>query len=274
MTRGVLAAVVAAAALSAQAPAGPDGPPARVSGALSALSRIRRDAVLHSLAGHAWRVGTDGLPNAVLWVAGEFDAAAATRDGRWEAGLDVSIEAVGPGNSPLDAARLALTRDDRSFVVRLPAGGSAAPGDYDIRLTSRTPGGTVGATETLHVTVPRASGGSGEVLLGQPVLFRHGPFSGPAWMPAGDLRFRREERARTETAVAGPDGAVTVRLLDRNGNPLHLPVASSERREGGARIVSAEVVLAPLTAGDYLIETSVAGGAAAPSACAAFRLVR
>ena len=120
--------------------------------------------------------------------------------------------------------------------------------------------------------VPAAASGGGP-LLGQPSLFRRGPFTGPDWAPVADLRFRRQERVKIEAAIVGSAEPASARLLDRTGNPLPLPVVSSERQEGGARIVSGEVALAPLAAGDYILEVSVGSGSAARRALAAFRIV-
>jgi hypothetical protein len=110
-------------------------------------------------------------------------------------------------------------------------------------------------------------------LIGQPAVFRRGPYTGADWTPVADLRFRRQERVRIEAAVVGTSEPATARLLDRAGNPLPLPVVASERQEGGARVVAADVALAPLTAGDYLLEIAVGSGPSARRAVAAFRII-
>jgi VWFA-related protein len=265
----------AAAAASAAPPAAStpaSAPGSTVADALSVLSRIRREAAVRGLAGYTWRGGTDGAPKASIWVAGEFDATAVARDERWDSGADVSIDVTGPGGASVDAVRQALTRDSRSFVVRLPAAGAVGPGAYDIRITSKAAGATLGTTETLRVVVPGASAAEGP-LVGQAALFRRGPYTGPDWTPAADLRFRRQERVKIEAAVVGATTSAAARLLDRSGNPLPLPVISSQRDEGGARIVSGEVTLAPLTAGDYLLEITVANGPLTRRELAAFRII-
>jgi hypothetical protein len=184
----------------------------------------------------------------------------------------VALEVTGPSGASVETVRQALTRESRSFVVRLPAAGGVGPGAYEIRMTSKAAGATVGTTETLQVVVPGAASSDGP-LVGQPAVFRRGPFTGPDSTPAADLRFRRQERVRVEAAIVGAFTSATVRLLDRTGNPLPLPVASSERDERGARIVSGEVTLAPLTAGDYLLEISVSNGSSTRRELAAFRIV-
>jgi hypothetical protein len=254
------------------AAASPSISTSQVADALLALSRIGRDTVVRAQAGFTWRSGADGAPQASLWVAGEFDAAFVGRLDQWDTGADVSVEVRGPGGSVIDAVRQTLTRESRSFVVRLPAAGAVGPGAYDVWLTSKAASTSPGTTQTLQVTVPAAASGEGP-LLGQPSLFRSGPFAGPEWAPVADLRFRRQERARIEAAIVGAAEPASARLLDRTGSPLPLPVVSSERQEAGARIVSGEVALAPLTAGDYILEISVGSGSSARRALAAFRII-
>jgi hypothetical protein len=240
--------------------------------ALSALSRIRREAVVSGLAGYTWRAGNDGAARASIWVAGEFDATSVARNEQWDRGADVSIDVTGPGGAPVESVRQALTRDSRSFIVRLPAAGAVGPGAYDIRMTSKAAGATLGTTETMRVVVP-ARPAAGTLAIGQPILFRRGPYTGPAWAVAGDLRFRRQERVRVEMSVVGPVTSSEARLLDRTGNPLSLPVTTSVREENGANAVSCELVLAPLGVGDYVVETTMTQGTTTQKVLTAFRIV-
>jgi len=264
------AGVVSSSSQGAAPAAGPSA--SQVADALSVLSRIRRVAVVRAAAGYTWRAGAGGAPQAALWVAGEFDDGAARRDEQWDGGADVSLDVTGPDGSSVDRAHQALTRESRSFVVRLPAGGAVRPGAYDIRLTSKVGGASHGTTETLRVVVPRIVPGD-VPLLGQPTVFRRGPYTGTDWTPAGDLRFRREERVKVETVVLGATTSASVLLLDRSGNPLRMPVRSYERVEGGATVVSGELALAPLTSGDYLLETVAIAGVSTRRALAAFRII-
>jgi hypothetical protein len=54
-------------------------------------------------------------------------------------------------------------------------------------------------------------------------------------------------------------GNATGRLLDRLGNPLRVPVQTSDRPDvsGAFRWIVAEMGLAPLAAGDYAIELTL-----------------
>ncbi len=66
----------------------------------------------------------------------------------------------------------------------------------------------------------------------------------------------------------------TARLLGRDGVPLELPVALSEVEEGGIKFLVADLNLAPLTAGDYIIEVSGKAGGKTETAMLAFRVGR
>ena len=266
-----VAALVLAASAAPAAPQGALPASSPVERALSALTSFRRNAVVRAAAGYTWRAGAGGSLQAAIWVAGEFDALAVSRDDRWDAGADVSVELTGPGESVVDGVHQALTRESRSFVVRMPAGGAVGPGLYNVRVTSKPGGAPAGTTETLEVEVPPVASGE-QLRLGNTIVFRRGPFSGASWMPAADVRFRHQERVRVETAVVGA-ADVVVRLLDRTAHPLRVPVASSERQDGGVRIVSGEVTLAPLGVGDYLVETSATRNGTTRTALTAFRIV-
>ena len=79
--------------------------------------------------------------------------------------------------------------------------------------------------------------------------------SGTKDTPTADLRYRRSERIRVE--VPSLAGTATARLLDRTGKPMAVPVAGATRTDAdGARWATAELALAPLAPGDYLIEVS------------------
>lgn len=177
---------------------------------------------------------------------------------------------TGADRSPVGDAKQVLTREAGRAVLRMPVP-EKFPGDYSIRITSKPAGATLGSTETLRVVVPRPP--SGGFLAGQPLLFRRGPFSGAGWQPAGDLRFRRQERVRVEVAILGSAASAEVKLLDRNGKPLPLPVTTATREEGGRQIVSGEVTLAPLTTGDYVLEVTLPQGQATYKSLAAFRII-
>ncbi len=246
--------------------------PSPAAGAVSSLGRIRTDAVVQARASYSWTAGADGSIVPVLSLVGEWDPALASRDEQWKAGADVGITVTAPDKSSLETSKQVLTREARSFVLRVPVPAGQSAGDYSLRITTKPVGVSLGSTETLHVVLPKWPA-SGTLAVGQPLFFRRGPFTGPAYVATGDLRFRRQERVKVEVSVLGPMTSSETRLLDRAGNPLGVPVASASRDENGAKVVSGEVVLAPLGVGDYVLEMTITQGTETQKVLAAFRIV-
>jgi hypothetical protein len=135
----------------------------------------------------------------------------------------------------------------RSFRASFTPAEPLVPGEYLVRLRARGGLSSTASNETLPVAVappPQATG----------VLFaRRGPGTGNRERPTADLRFRRTEHIRVE--LPEPDGSVAARLLDRTGKPLAIPVTMATREDSdGSRWTTAQLALAPLAAGDYIIE--------------------
>jgi hypothetical protein len=123
-----------------------------------------------------------------------------------------------------------------SALVAVVPSQSVEPGDYVVRVRSQSPIGT--ETLSLPVRLPPASQSSGAVFI------HRGPPS------AAD--------------------AAGARLLDRTGKPLAVPVVAATRTDtDGTRWATGELALAPLGAGDYVIEVS----AGATRTLVAFRVV-
>jgi hypothetical protein len=65
-----------------------------------------------------------------------------------------------------------------------------------------------------------------------------------------------------EWPIAAPLDERVARLLGRDGRPLAVPVNLTERDQAGQRTLAADLNLAPLSAGDYVIELVAGAGAA------------
>ena len=94
---------------------------------------------------------------------------------------------------------------------------------------------------------------------GVPLLFRRGATTGTRYVPTADPQFRRTERLRVDLPRAKPPGTFTAVLLDRVGAPLPLPVTTTTRADGAITWAMAEVSLAPLSHGDYVMKLTVDG---------------
>ena len=87
--------------------------------------------------------------------------------------------------------------------------------------------------------------------------------------PTANLQFRRNEQVRVEIPTASSDQP-SARLLDRNGQPLAVPVTAAVRDDAdGSRWHTAQLALAPLAPADYIIELT----AGSNKSIAAFRVV-
>jgi hypothetical protein len=108
------------------------------------------------------------------------------------------------------------------------------------------------------------------------MLYRRGPATGNRLLPAASFQFSRTERAHLEFAVGAdvkPSGA---RLLTRTGQPLTMPVTTGERTDDqtGQRWLTADITLAPLGAGDYVVEVAMTSGGAERRIVTAIRVTR
>jgi hypothetical protein len=110
--------------------------------------------------------------------------------------------------------------------------------------------------------------------LGDPVVYRARPSPRAPLYAAADSRFRRTERVHVEWQVFDVLNRREARLLSREGQPLAVPVTVTERDVDGLPQVAADVNLAPLTDGDYVIELVVGSGAETQRALVAVRVVR
>jgi hypothetical protein len=240
---------------------------------LASLDRARADRPVRITGGLAWVSAPDeaGRPRPALWVVAELDAAAA-RAPEWSGGGRAILTVATPDGQTLFDEEAAVSSASPSFV-RYLADSSIAAGEYVVRVRVRgAERSTADVVEQVRITVP-PPGPAAEAPPGNAVVHRSGPFTGRAFQPTADARFRRGERLRVDVAVAGPAPTVSARLLDRNGQPLAVPVATAVRDETYLRLASAELAVAPLALGDYLVELSLQRGSRSDKVVVAVRIV-
>jgi hypothetical protein len=107
-----------------------------------------------------------------------------------------------------------------------------------------------------------------EATSGRALLSRRGPSTGVRYVPTAVAQFGRTERVRIDVPVAAGTNAVSAEILDRTGKPINVPVHASTRVEGSITWATAELSLAPLAAGDYVVRLT----AGSQSVATAFRL--
>jgi VWFA-related protein len=209
--------------------------------AVATLPAAVRDQPLHVLVTAGWRPagdGPDSKPQAAFWTVTEVADRIPGSD--LEAVLTHRGEVVASVRGRIPPGTISL-------LMPIVSTQALEPGEYTVRVRSQTPSGV--ETLTVQTILPPPSTASGAV------YSRRGPLSGTRDTPTADLRYRRSERIHVD--VPSVASAPAARLLDRTGKPLSVPVASATRADAdGARWITADLSLAPLAAGDYLLEVS------------------
>jgi hypothetical protein len=122
----------------------------------------------------------------------------------------------------------------------------------------------------------RAAGRPAARVAGEPVVFHRGPSTGNQVQPAAGRIFPRSERLRLELEAAPGTPVWTGALLDRNGTKTVVPVVGGERTDAatGQRWLTADITLAPLGPGDYVIELSSVKGTETQKSLVAIRVTQ
>jgi hypothetical protein len=218
------------------------------------------------------RVQAAGAPGTIRAVV-ELDAATLKRP-EWLSGgtLKVTFEPERGGGSQGGASQtvtLAIEPGQRS----IPIEGTEQPlpaGRYSVRAELTPRSSRVPIQVTTFATVPADAVQVGTAALAS----RRGPSTGLAYVATADPRFRRTERLRIEVPVAGEGFTGTGRLLTREGQPLQVVVNVSARVDPrGQHLAVAEAVLAPLAAGEYVLELSLTKDKKTDAVSYGFRLI-
>jgi VWFA-related protein len=254
--RGYRAATAAEVSKSSPAAAAPVPESVKTANAaVASLSRIRSD---QRFSVHAIPVrDASGGRVTGLWIAGELQMPLQ----EFAAGATAAIEL--PGAAP---ASVVLKAGERAFLIKVAVPDGAGVIDVRARLTPAS-GSAVPLTEGARVDSATGSA--------QPLLYRRGPSTGNRQQPAADFRFSRTERLRLELPIAADVTLGSGRFLDRNAQPLQIPVQIAERQDtDGQRWLTADAVLSALGAGDYLIEVSYTAGGVKRDLLTAIRVTR
>ena len=229
----------AAAAAAAEARA--------VEGAIGSLSTFARELPMRLQAAAGWT--PSGA--ATVWAVAEVGRGAAGDD--WTGGGQADAMLVDKSGKTVATGRTQIAPGSPSIRLALTAS-ALAPGDYQLQIRTKGARALSASNETMQIVLPAAPNATGAV------FFRRGATTGNREIPTADLRFRRSERLRVEVPVPASD-AVAARLLDRAGNAIPIPVTAAIRDDpDGSRWQSAEVALAPLAPGDYLVELAAGTG--------------
>jgi VWFA-related protein len=236
------------------------GPAAGVTRALEALAPARGNLPVRIQA-----AGGRGHIRAVI----ELDPATAKQP-EWAGGgtakVSIEPEANGDAAKPavLQTVSVEFTGSQRSisvdgFEATLP------PGQYTVRaeLMPRT------TRLALNVSTQTAVPEDGALVSADVLASRRGPSTGLAYVPTADQRFRRTERIRVEVPLMAEGVAGIGRVLTRAGQALPLVVTYSATATAGI----AEVALAPLSTGEYVLELTLTKDAASATVVYGFRII-
>lgn len=244
------------------APTRPSSASRGVGDALARLPVSRRPLALHVQA-----AGGQGVVRLVV----EFDRTTIAAP-EWSRGgaLLVDLEPADGTGGPRRTSRTEVAAGDRIHALALPEGELLRPGRYQVRVQATPEGGRSPLTITAPVDIPGPT-----ALIGSAVVAtRRGPGTGRTYEPTADVRFRRTERLALEIAKLAPEAQLTGRLMNTAGQVLQVPVVVTERAEpSGPPTFVADVMLAPLAAGEYVIELSATAGDKTETRSFALRMV-
>ena len=222
--------------------------------AFGSLARLKASTALYS-----YGVVADGEVRLAVEIA-----ASQLVDGRWAQGADVEVALSLLGGEPIGTTKARIEAPARGVLVRVPLGAPAGgPWRADIKVKRDA--------ETLEDrTEIRAVTGR---LAGEPLIYRGTPAATSPLRAAADFQYRRTERVHIELPLVGTIDRREARLLGRNGQPLAVPVSVTERDVLGRPGVAADLTLAPLSAGDYVIEITLGRGAETEKKLVAIRVL-
>jgi hypothetical protein len=187
-----------------------------------------------------------------FWFVGEVAPHRLTEPG-WSDGTIADVTVLDAGRTAVLTRTFEMEPDDSTFALRVPASGTLPVGDYSVRVRLRpADGDDLALQEVTRVSLQPAAG-----TLGDAVIWRRGAAGNPEYRQTADPRFRRTERLRLELPTASAD-PVTVRVLDRLGQPLPIQLPFAERRDDSNtfRWVVVETALAGLAPAFYTIEVT------------------
>jgi len=223
---------------------------------LARLARLHIDAKLFTAA-----VASPTALDVVVEIA-----SAEFAGGRWGNGGTVKVEVTSKDEGAKSiAAQAMLLPGSRGLLINVPI---TTTGPSGWRIRAQVEAGVERLDD--EIEVPAAT----RAAIGEPVVFRANAGPRAPIGPVADYKFFRTERLHVQWALAKPLDDRTARLLNRRGDPLAVPVTLTERTDGDRLVLAADLTLAPLADGDYVIEVTASAGGEKLQKLLAFRVVR
>jgi VWFA-related protein len=241
--------VAGLAAPTAVVPVETRKPPDPVDVSMRALT-VSSTSALHVRPAVWTRGDAPGVPKTTsVWIDAELDPQLRRQRLQAEGGtMEMTLRPV-RGGDPISKQIPVTAATNFEFELRGPD--ALAPGEYSVQLQLTGAGGEpVG--EFLRVVVPDST-----TTLGEALLLRRGPTTGPRYARTADPRFYRTDRLRLELPTDSRAPA-TAQLRDRRGGALATPVQVTEREDqtGQFRWIVADVLLTSVAPGDYAVEVT------------------
>jgi hypothetical protein len=281
--RGYLAPTEAEAAASAAAAAAApvSAEAASLARAVSSLDTFRSGLALRLTVSLGWWLPAGepvkGQPQGAepaLWILGEVDPKG--RGGEeWVNGGEADLTLSTEGGTAIVNYTVPIPAGTSRFETRFPRTTDDVwldPGAYVLRVRAKPGGGGLATADTIRVQVPEAPG-TARLAAGQPAYARRIAGTAGEDTPTADPRFRRTEKLVVRVSASQAPDAVSAELLDRNGRTLPLPVSTTIVEKDFVRSARAELTLAPLAPGDYVIRVAMSKGAEQVLTLAPFRIV-
>jgi VWFA-related protein len=230
----------------------------------AALSRLARIQASQRFTIHVTPVlDATGARITAVWVAGEV---LGPREEFARGGKVNVVQKNGPAGATSGGVMADLKPGERAFLVKLEVSGNGTESvDVDARVTPAGEGTPL--SEVVKVTAdPNAL---------EPVMFRRGLATGNRLQPSASFEFSRTERLHLQLPLTGEAKPAGGRFLDRNAQPLQIPVQVGEKQDpDGQRWLTADATLSALGAGDYVVEITVMNGGAEQRVLTPIRVTR
>ena len=232
-----------------------------VTAALAALGASARERPMYLQAAAGASAGGDRG----VWAVLEVPRGALTAE--WARGGDADALLIDGSGATVGAGRASIAPGTASARLTI-ASRRLPPGTYELRVRSRSAATATVSNESARLVVTESPDGSGAL------FFRRGPVTGNQEVATADPRFRRSETLRVLAPASPATAPAGARLLDRTGKALTIPVTVSAVNEpDGSSWLAAQTALAPLGAGDYLIEVTGTLAGAEHRTLVAFRVI-
>ena len=230
----------------------PRGPSvdARVLDALAVVERFDGLAPFWGRLSEWESTGTDA--GAAFWFVGEVSPHR-RNEKAWSDGSIAEVTVLDARRAEVLTRTFEIEPDNGTFVLRAPPAGTLPPGDYSVRVRVRpADGDELALQEVTRVSLAPEAEGPGEA-----VIWRRGAAGQVEYRQTADPRFRRTERLRLELPTDSHE-PITVRVLDRLGQPLPVQLPFEERPDESApfRWIVIDTALAGLAPALYTIEVA------------------